>query len=100
VSPELIGALVIALTGLLSGLTGVLSKRSKDRSEELEQMRKDYAFSRTQLRLADQWIFAIVRVCDQNGIQIPPPPDGLQTSTPEVRRDRDDATTRPAAGTA
>jgi hypothetical protein len=84
VSPELIGALVIAFTGLLSGVTGILSKRSKDKSEELETLRKDYRFVREQLRLSDQWLFKIVRVCDQNGIALPPPPDGLQTSTPAI----------------
>jgi hypothetical protein len=84
VSPELIGALVIAFTGLLSGVTGILSKRSKDKSEELDTLRRDYKFVREQLRLSDQWLFKIVRVCDQNGITLPPPPDGLQTSTPAL----------------
>lgn len=84
-SPELIGALVIALTGLLSGLTGVLSKRSRDQRDELDQLRGDYQHSRGQLRLADQWIGEIVRVMDQRGIPIPPPPIGLRTSLPEVR---------------
>lgn len=83
-SPELIGALVIAFTGLLSGLTGIMSKRQRDQRDELEALRADYKSLRVQLRLADQWIFAITRVMDQRGVPIPPPPAGLQTSSPEV----------------
>jgi hypothetical protein len=83
-SPELIGALVIAFTGLLSGLTGIMSKRSKDQRDELDQLRIDYQSVRRQLRLADQWIYALVRAMDQRGVPVPPSPEGLHTSSPEV----------------
>lgn len=76
-TPELIGALVLAVTGLLTGLTGLLSKRSKDQREELEQLRADYRHLRQQLRLADQWIYRMTRAMDQNGIDAPPAPEGL-----------------------
>lgn len=85
-SPELIGALVIAVTGLLGGLTGILSKRSRDQRDELDTLRDDYKIVRKQLRLADQWIYSITRVMDQRGVPMPPPPEGLQTSSPEVSR--------------
>lgn len=84
-SPELIGALVIAFTGLLSGVSGILSRRQKDQRDEIDQLRDDYATVRTQVRLADQWIYQLVRALDQRGMPVPPPPDGLHTSTPEVR---------------
>lgn len=83
-SPELIGALVIAFTGLLSGLTGIMSKRSRDQRDELDNLREDYKTVRVQLRLADQWIYAMTRIMDQKGIEVPPAPDGLQTSSPRV----------------
>jgi chromosome condensin MukBEF ATPase and DNA-binding subunit MukB len=86
-SPELIGALVIAFTSLLSGLTAIMSKRQRDQRDELDSLREDYKAIRVQLRLADQWIFAITRVLDQRGIPVPPPPSGLQTSNPEVNGD-------------
>lgn len=89
-SPELIGAAVIAFTGLLSGLTAILSKRQRDQRDELDALREDYKAIRVQLRLADQWIFAITRVMDQRGIPVPPPPLGLQTSNPEVSGDKSD----------
>lgn len=77
-SPELIGALVIALTGLLSGFSGIISKRSKDQREELDQLRKDYRLIREQLRLTDQWLYVMMRTLDQSGIKTPDPPPGLQ----------------------
>lgn len=77
-SPELIGALVIAVTGLISGITGILTKRSKDQRTELDLLRKDYRDLREQLRFADQWIYAMTRKLDQNGIESPPAPKGLQ----------------------
>lgn len=82
-SPELIGALVVAVTGLIGGITGILSKRSEDQRKELEQMRKDYWYVRQQLRYADQWIFRLTRALDQNGIMAPDPPRGLEMSHEE-----------------
>lgn len=90
-SPELIGALVIAFTGLLSGVSGIFSKRTRDQRDELDQIREDYQHSRQQLRLADQWIGEMVRIMDQRGISIPEPPRGLRTSVPEVQN-RDHST--------
>jgi septation ring formation regulator EzrA len=87
-SPELIGALVIAFTSLLSGLTAIMSKRQRDQRDELDSLREDYKALRVQLRLADQWIFAITRAMDQRGIPVPSPPSGLQTSSPEVNGDK------------
>jgi hypothetical protein len=84
-TPELIGALVIAFTGLLSGISGIISKRTRDQRDELDQLREDYQHARQQLRLADQWIGEIVRVMDQRGAPIPDPPRGLRTSLPEVQ---------------
>jgi hypothetical protein len=84
-SPELIGALVIAFTGLLSGISGILSRRQKDARDELDTLRADYATVRRQVRLADQWIYQLVRALDQRGIPVPPAPEGLHTTTPEVR---------------
>jgi hypothetical protein len=86
-SPELIGAAVIAFTGLLSGLTTIMSKRQRDQRDELDALREDYKAIRVQLRLADQWIFSITRILDQRGIPVPPPPSGLKTSNPEVNGD-------------
>lgn len=82
-TPELIGALVIAVTGLIGGITGILSKRSEDQRKELEQMRKDYRYVRQQLRFADQWIFLLTRALDRNGIEAPEPPKGLEMSHSE-----------------
>lgn len=79
-TPELIGALVVAVTGLIGGITGILSKRSEDQRRELEQMRRDYRYVRQQLRYADQWIFLLTRSLDQNGVQAPEPPKGLEMS--------------------
>lgn len=86
-SPELIGAAVIAFTSLLSGLTAIISKRQRDQKDELDALREDYKAIRVQLRLADQWIFSITRIMDQRGIPVPSPPSGLQTSNPEVSGD-------------
>lgn len=77
-SPELIGAFVLALTGILSGFGGILSKRSKDQRDELDQIRKDYRHLREQLRLTDQWLYTMIRTLDQSGIRCPEPPTGLQ----------------------
>jgi hypothetical protein len=78
VSPELIGGLVLAITGLIASISSILSKRSEDRREELDQLRNDYRMVRQQLRYADQWIFRLSRCLDQNGIEAPKPPDGLE----------------------
>lgn len=82
-SPELIGALVVAVTGLIGGITGVLSKRSDDQRRELDQLRKDFKSVRQQLRYADQWIFRLTRALDQNGITTPNPPQGLEMAESE-----------------
>lgn len=77
-SPELIGAFVLALTGILSGFGGILSKRSKDQRDELDQLRKDYRLIREQLRLTDKWLYTMMRLMAQNGLEPPKPPAGLQ----------------------
>ena len=82
-SPELIGALVTAVIGLIAGITGILSKRSEDQRQELEQLRKDFKAVRLQLRYADQWIYRLTRSLDQNGIEVPPAPQGLDMTQGE-----------------
>lgn len=76
-SPELIGGLVLAVTGFLTGITGILSKQARQQREELDQLREDYRVLRKQLRLADQWMFLMTRAMDQNGVEVPPAPEGL-----------------------
>lgn len=78
-SPELIGGLMLALTGLLSGLTTLMSKRSKDLKDERDRLRLEKRELRDTLILTDQWMFRMTRTLAQNGIEIPEPPEGLQT---------------------
>ena len=90
-SPELIGGLVLALTGLLTGISGILTKRAREQREELEQMRSDFRHIRQQLRYADMWIYRMTRAMDQNGVPVPPAPDGLIISPSSgVSSDNDD----------
>lgn len=77
-SPELIGGLVLALTGLLSGFSTMLNKRAKDQRDELDVLRRDYRHIREQLRLTDHWLYLMLRTLAQNGLDPPEPPRGLQ----------------------
>lgn len=87
-SPELIGALVIALTGLLTGVTGIMSKKSREQREELDELRQERNVLRDQLVSADRWLFEMKRKLAQHGLDTPEAPTGLQTL--ERRNDKSD----------
>lgn len=76
-TPEVIGALLAAATGLMIGLTQYFNKRSQSQRDELERVRNENVQLRQQLRLADQWIFKMTRFMDQNGLEGPSAPKGL-----------------------
>lgn len=60
-SPELIGGLMLALTGLLSGLTTLMSKRSKDLKDDRDRLRTENRELRQTLILTDTWMFRMTR---------------------------------------
>lgn len=78
-SPELIGGLVTALIGLLTGVAGFMQKRSGEQRAELKEIREERNLLRDQLVRADRWIFLMKRALAQHGIDSPEAPEGLQT---------------------
>lgn len=78
-SPEVIGGLMLALTGLLSGLASLFSKRSRDLKDDRDRLLEENRELRRTLLLTDTWMFTMSRTLAQNGFKVPDPPKGLST---------------------